>query len=330
MAEIGHVSNQRALLVDIDSTIPNLALMHISSKIKSEGGTASFRENKPTHAYVSCIFPRNRNKAFSASWMLKSMYPKIEVDVGGTGVSFVDNILDPDAPIMPDYSLYPKNDMSLGFSSRGCDRRCYLEGINCIVPLKEGKYRRTAHPKYWHNPEFKKIMLFDNNVLIDKPWFFEITDWMIQENLKVDFNQGLDIRLIDKDVAARLAELRPIGSWHFAFDSMSYEKSVEKGIEMLKNAGIRPKNTMWYLYMGTHTTESDAVARCQILRKHSVVPFPMIDGDIKLADRPRWMTKVKGWCRPEIFFSCEYDECTRGKPKWSSPAFVHPLGGGVV
>jgi len=305
----------KALLVDIDSTIPNLALMNISAMIKENEGIASFEENDPTHAYISCIFAKNRDVALSSKKMLEIQYPNIVVDVGGSGVDLSHSVLDVSIPTRPDYSIYPDNDMSIGFSSRGCNRQCYKKGIRCIVPQKEGRYKRTLHPEVWHDPKFKKMLLLDNNILMDKDWFFSTTEWMLEKGLRVDYNQGLDIRLVDEDVAHRIAELKPLDSWHFAFDDLEYRDAVESGAQMLSDAGIKLRNTVWMVYLGLETTEEDALDRCNILRKIGCVPFPMIDGDIAFKDRPRWMTRIKGWCRPEIFFSAEYKDCTRGKPR---------------
>jgi hypothetical protein len=93
---------------------------------------------------------------------------------------------------------------SIGFSSRGCVRHCDF----CIVPEKEGHFRRAQHPQEWYNPALKKITFLDNNILSDKAWFMEITSWCMETKLEMWFNQGLDIRLIDEEIAKRLYKTR--------------------------------------------------------------------------------------------------------------------------
>ena len=86
--------------------------------------------------------------------------------------------------MMPDYSIYPDNDMSIGFTTRGCNRNCYF----CHVREKEGKFRRFQHPSEFHNPAYKKMSILDNNLLFDKSWFFEVTDWARENKVKLDYN----------------------------------------------------------------------------------------------------------------------------------------------
>ena len=50
-----------ALLIDIDSTIPNLALMHISSWKKQEGYRVGWDISEPDEIYASVIFDWNKH-----------------------------------------------------------------------------------------------------------------------------------------------------------------------------------------------------------------------------------------------------------------------------
>lgn len=65
----------KVLLIDIDGTIPNLALMKVASYFKQGGATVGFDVDNPTHAYVSVILRKNRPKALSCANMLTSLYP---------------------------------------------------------------------------------------------------------------------------------------------------------------------------------------------------------------------------------------------------------------
>lgn len=73
----------RTLLVDVDSKIPNLALMHISSWRKSLGDEVGFSVSDPDRVYASCVFDWNRHKVDG----LRVFYPTAEIDVGGSGLS---------------------------------------------------------------------------------------------------------------------------------------------------------------------------------------------------------------------------------------------------
>jgi len=200
----------KALLIDVDSVIPNLALMHISTWKKSLGYKVGFNVGDPDEVYASCIFHKNKHLTDG----LHFYYPNAKIDVGGGGVDLHKTLPREVDLMMPDYRLYPKCDYDLGFTTRGCDRNCYF----CIVPKKEGRFHINQHPREFHDPKHKKIVLMDNNILLDKDWFYEVTGWIIEHQMKVDFNQGLDIRLMDRDIAKRIKELKPIDAWHFAFD----------------------------------------------------------------------------------------------------------------
>ena len=48
----------KVLLVDVDSKIPNLALMKISEWHKLQGDEVGFNIQNPNKVYISCIFTK--------------------------------------------------------------------------------------------------------------------------------------------------------------------------------------------------------------------------------------------------------------------------------
>lgn len=296
------------LLIDCDSTIPNLALMKISAYEKSKGRPCGFNISEPDRVYCSIIFDWNMHKADG----LKFLYPNAQINIGGSGYDLTKSLPFEIDSMPPDYSLYPDCDYDLGFTTRGCIRDCYF----CIVKRKEGEFRKYAHPQSFHDPAHKKIVLMDNNILADKQWFFEVTDWILDHKMKVDFNQGLDIRLMDEDIAKRLHELKPINYWRFAFDQLSYEVSVRNGIKLLNNAGVNTRSqSLWYVYLHADSQFSNALQRCEILRECNVLPYPMLNRNTKKTPR---MTALKRWCRPWIFFSIDWQEYQKSYKKLHS------------
>lgn len=292
-----------SLLIDVDSTIPNLALMHISAWRKAEGDEVGFCVSDPDRVYASCIFDWNRHKTDG----LRFLYPRAELNVGGSGINLTTSPMIPAETWlkMPDYSLYPDFDYDLGFTTRGCVRHCHF----CVVPEKEGALRVVQHPREFHDPKHKKVMLLDNNILASRSWFFEVADWIISNRLKVDFNQGLDIRLVDREIAEKIAELKPVDNWRIAFDSMAYREELEHGLRELGRAGVNLRHkTMAYVYVHNGGQVDDAVKRCNILRTYGVMPYPMIN---RHAEKTAEITALKRWCRPWIFYTTEWEDYRR-------------------
>lgn len=295
--------NKNVLLIDIDSKIPNLALMKLSTYHKSIGDNVGFNISDPDIVYASIVFDWNRHKADG----LKLLYPDAHIDIGGQGYSLEKKLPMPNGNmIVPDYSLYPEIDYDLGFTTRGCVRNCYF----CNVCQLEGKFKIVQHPSEFHDPSHKNAVYLDNNVLLDKEWFMEVTDWIIGENMGVDFNQGFDFRLIDEEIAGQIAKLKQWATCKFAFDDKKYTSSVLKGIETLNDAGFKFKNRgIVYVYMHDDTQFQDALDRCNLLREHKATPFIMINMNTK---RTRRMIDLKKWCAPAAFWSCTFEEYQAG------------------
>ncbi len=302
------------LLIDVDSKIPNLALMKISRYYKNLGYEVGFNVTDPEYIYASCIFKKNKHRLDG----LEFLYPNAIIDKGGSGFSLTKNLSDQIERMTPDYNLYPDCDRFYGFTTRGCIRNCHF----CIVSKKEGKFKRlysTGHECLANimgsDPyRFKKIEFLDNNILADKEWFMELTSEIMKFNIRhklyVDFNQGLDVRLLDSEIAERLSRLKPITCWKFAFDSMAVKEDVLRGIQLLKDAGIDTHHkVMFYVYCHNGEQVPDAVARCRILKENNVTAYSMINIDVE----PTYeMKKLKHWTRPWSFWKVDYDDYRYG------------------
>jgi hypothetical protein len=213
------------------------------------------------------------------------------VVVGGSGISLSLNLDYDIEHIIPDYDLY-NVDFSMGFTSRGCIRNCGF----CIVPEKEGYIRDNAHISEFHYPEHKKIILLDNNFQASPRWR-ENLDYINEHDLKVNFNQGLDIRILDLEFAERLTQTKyynwnfKIRGLHFAFDDMRYEKDVWQGIDLLDKAGIPLKHCLFYVLIGYNTTEEQDLYRIRSLYERGVHPYVMPYNKHK-SDLTRWVNRL--------------------------------------
>ena len=297
------------LLIDVDSKIPNLALMKVSNVYKAMGYEVGFNVSDPDYIYASCIFKKNKHKLDG----LEYLYPNAIINKGGSGFDLTRRLPDQIEQASPDYDLYPNCDRFYGFSTRGCIRNCHF----CIVNKKEGAFRRVYQTAYecltnicGHNPwdRFDKIEFLDNNILADKDWFMELTFEIMSNHKrwKVDFNQGLDVRLLDSEIAERLSRLKPITCWKFAFDSMAVKDHVLRGIQLLKDAGIDTHHkVMFYVYCHNGEQVPDAVERCRLLKENNVTAYSMLNMDVP----PTYsMKKLKHWTRPWAFWKTDYEE----------------------
>lgn len=288
---------KKCLLIDVDSTIPNLALMKISAWKKSLGYEVGFNVNDPDEIYASCVFDRNKHKLDG----LEFLYPNAYIDRGGGGYDLYKNLPPEVDMMMPDYSLYPDMDYDLGFTTRGCIRNCYF----CVVPKKEGRFRIVQHPREFHDPAHKNVLLMDNNILTDKDWFFEVTDWLIENNLKVSFNQGVDVRLIDREIAERMVKVKIFQPWRIAFDTMSVKDDVIKGIRLLKEVGMNVRSKLiCYVYIHDDTQFDSALERCRILRDLGVLPYTMLNRNHEFGGLVKTLRR---WTQPAVFFGTDWE-----------------------
>ena len=222
-------------LHDSDSTgFPNLALMKLSAWHKAQGDTVEWWNPMLTYdrVYSSKVF----------TFTPECLYLPENTVRGGTGYGIMDELPYEIDSVFPDYSIYPKCDHAIGFLTRGCIRRCPW----CIVPKKEGQIRPYMHWREIKRPDSRDIVFMDNNVLAC-PWgILEIED-MVGEDVRVDFNQGLDARLITDDVAAMLARLKWIRFLRMSSDTDKMLVVVLDAIERLRKYGLKPYRVFVYL-----------------------------------------------------------------------------------
>ena len=293
------------LLIDVDSKIPNLALMKISTYYKSIGDTVGFKVDNPDIIYASIIFKKNKHALDG----LKFIHPNAEIIIGGSGYDLNVKLPAHIDELMPDYSLYPNHEYSLGFSTRGCNRDCYF----CIVTQKEGVFKIQQHPSEWHNPEYDTIVFLDNNILYDKQWFYEVTEWCIDNKLAVEFNQGLDIRLVEEDIAKRINEIKLYKTIKFAWDNIEDEQLILNKIELLRDAGFshsKLRNSVQiYVYIDSDEEFDSGLYRCNILKSMNCNPFVMFNID---NNRTQRIKDLQRWANNKfVFWSSDFKDYSK-------------------
>jgi hypothetical protein len=90
----------------------------------------------------------------------------------------------------------------------------------------------------------------------------------------VDFNQGLDARLLTNRQAERLAEL-DLYAVRLAWDHINLERSFMDAFEALRRAGIPLRLIRVYVLIGYHDTPDDALYRLDTVCSFGIRPNPM-------------------------------------------------------
>ena len=244
------------LLIDIDSKIPNLALKKLEKYYLDQGARVIW--DMPLFAewadviYISCIFSWNRDKC-------KEWEPYPHSWIGGTGY-------DLDITLHEDIEkVRPR--INLGFTTRGCIRKCDF----CVVPEKEGGVRIVGDLFGLWDGCSDLITVLDNNILA-MPEHFELICRQAQERkLRIDFNQGLDHRLLTDDIAATMKKTRHKGEWRFAFDHPDMIDSAKEALRLLQKHGI--KRAFWYVLVGFDTALKEDLFRLNYLRDEGQTVF---------------------------------------------------------
>ena len=245
--------------VDGHNGFPNLALMRLSAWHKAQGDAVEWW-NGFTHydrAYLSKVFTFTPDFEYTID--------ADEIITGGTGYKDYSS-LPPDVEATPpDYSIYPSYKRAIGFLTRGCVRQCRW----CVVPRKEGYIRPAATWEQIKRPDSREIVFLDNNVLASGHGLEQI-DRMGGEPVWVDFNQGLDARLITPEVARLLAGLHWIRFVRLSCDTSAMLPVVEQAVAYLREARIA-KSRLW-AYVLVEDVE-DAHRRVLALERMDVLPF---------------------------------------------------------
>jgi hypothetical protein len=170
---------------------------------------------------------------------LQSAFPFIDVNVGL--FEEADKYL-PAYDLLEEVEEWKKWDSTILFTSRGCIRHCPY----CVVPQIEGNIRRTIDDlKRYVYPGHKRIILWDNNFFASPNWKKLLTE-LYDIGLPLDFNQGVDCRLIDDEKAGIIAKLR-ISNIRLAFDNIDEKNAFTKAVTCFSNSGINRRKIFAYV-----------------------------------------------------------------------------------
>jgi hypothetical protein len=295
-----HIKNKKILLIDGDSTIPNLAIMQMSTWFKSQGNQVDFAK-----AGVS-YYPNKRGKivhfdtqqydAALCSVIFNGTRECIRGDGiiwGGTGYDLTTELPYVTGQCEPDYSIYPDNNISYGFLTRGCSRKCTF----CVVPQKEGKTR--GDQELDRIVKHDKVKFLDNNIL-SWPKHKRVMAELVRRQTPCQFMQGLDVRLLDDENSKLLGQMNYTGDYIFAFDSWKYRKAVDRKLDLV--SWRKPWRFKFYVYVNPAMDLFDHVARIEWLKSRECLPYVMRDQECWGSKYQDFYTDLASWCNQPGFF----------------------------
>ena len=284
----------KVCLIDVDSKIPNLALMRASTYHKQRGDVVKLGYDplfdSPDLCYASKIFDFTPEPEYM---------PDCETLKGGSGYDLHARMPFEDYDrIMPDYSLYGC-DYAIGRFTRGCPNRCPW----CVVPKMDGnEVRHVADlTDFWCGQ--KVVRLLDDNIMADADEFVRDCEQLSSAGVKVIW-EALDIRLVNDLTARALASVKVEKSIHFAWDGHGQDGAIVPGIETLRKHGIKPWRLMFYVLVGFNTTPEYDMHRIMTLHELGANPFVM-----PFDKSQPYQHHLARWCNNKfVFKSTPFDD----------------------
>lgn len=300
-------------MIDLDrknqnKPFPNIPLMKLSAFHKARGDSVEWYSpmfsGHMDKVYVSKVFSFSPDYAYyiDADVIVKGGSGYAITNINGKEV--FDKSKDYPLPdeiehIYPDYSLYGITDTAYGFLTRGCPRGCDF----CHVEAKEGRASRKVADlsEFWNGQ--KNIVLCDPNILACKEWE-PLLQQLIDSKAWVDINQGLDIRLMTKEKAEMIKQLK-VKALHFAWDRYEDKNLIlPKFSEFKRITNFDKRKLIVYVLCNFNTTIQQDLERIYTLKELGYWPYVMLYNKDSLP-KGHELRKMQRWVNNRfIFESC--------------------------
>jgi len=290
----GELMSKHVVLVEpkYRTRFPPLGLLKLSAYHKMKGDTTElirwssgkkYPKVAPDLIYVTSLYTWAWREVHEAIGYYKTWFSEVPIWLGGLYASLkpknaelsgADHIhfglFEEAENILPDYSLVPNWDGSIIFSSRGCPHKCGF----CSVWRLEGKICNVKYSiKTFIWPNHTRVIFFDNNILASPGWRDIFTE-LLDLNLNVDFNQGLDARFVTTKVAEFISRMK-IDIIRLAYDHHGMRTYVKKAIEELRSHGIKGRKIMVYALFNYTDSPEGFLERVKDVLHWGAVCYPM-------------------------------------------------------
>jgi hypothetical protein len=202
---------------------------------------------KPVHEAIEYYHKKNSNAKITVGGIYASILPE-RIKKSFPYVNIHKGLHDKSERYMPAYDLlshvdkWKKWNKSILFTTRGCIRKCPF----CVVPQLEGNLQvMIDNIQDFIYPGHNEIILWDNNVLASPNWR-SLFNNLSEIGIKVDFNQGLDARLINKEKAAAIADLTT-AIVRMAYDNPTEKNAAHNAVKLLSEYGVRKRKILFYV-----------------------------------------------------------------------------------
>ena len=287
-------------ILAVDSNYPNLALMKISSYHKARGDNVEWYNPLCSYdkVYIAKVFSFTPDYGYYIN--------ADQVEKGGTGYDIKKVLLPEIDRMIPDYDLYnvDKN-LAYGFLTRGCPNHCKW----CVVPKKEGNIATYMDIEEIAVNGRKNIILMDNNILASDYGLQQI-EKIISIGVRVDFNQGLDARLVTDDIARLLAKVKWIKRIRFGCDTPAQIAECERATALIDKHGYKGEYFFYCILLNDFKESFERVNHWKNKGSRFLPhcqPYRDLNNPRQII--PQWQKDLAGWADKKwIFRSCEFKD----------------------
>ena len=237
--------------------------------------------------YITSLFTYQAHYLIESIEYYKNKFPHARIKVGGimatlmpeyirkkTGIRPHVGLLRGAENCPPDYSWYPGLSYSISFTTRGCPRNCRF----CAVKKHEPEFKIKENWPQDIDVTKGQIIFWDNNWLAS-PNFEKDIERLVKFRevgiTKIDFNQGLDCRLLDEEKIKLLNQIK-FKPLRLAFDNCSEDGHIQNVIELAQKYGFKDIRVyVLYNFEDDNDTPKDFYYRINEINKLGALAYPM-------------------------------------------------------